>query len=111
MAKETGTKAEKADAKLKHTQGGVTTRDDATDVGVPMLQGSPEERQGPEDALGEGPKRGDYSNRLSAGYQATETVRVPDAKEGDPTVKVVDQTPRASDQGEVPGKKGGVETA
>lgn len=108
---EPAVKDEKGDAKLKHTQGGVTTRDDATDIGVPMLQGSPKEPQGPEDALGEGPKRGDYSEALGAGYRATQTVPVPDAKPGEPNVRVVDQTARASDQGEVAGKKGGVETA
>jgi hypothetical protein len=49
---------------------GVTTRDDANDLGVPMLAGSSDEPTGPEDALGEGPKRGDYSDRIGpSNYQ------------------------------------------
>jgi hypothetical protein len=48
-------------AELEHTESGATTRDDATDAGVPMLPGDPDEPVGPEDALGEGPKRGDYA--------------------------------------------------
>ena len=55
--------SDKANDKLEHSEGGATTRD-AGDVGVPMLQGDPSEPQGPEDALGEGPKRGDYTNRI-----------------------------------------------
>lgn len=96
----------KSDDKLKHSQGGVTTRDDATDLGVPMLPGDPSEPQGPEDALGEGPKRGDYSKRLGdANYQPHEVVQ-----DGD-TVKVVEQTARASQRGDEKGKKGGVSTS
>lgn len=97
---------------LKHTQGGVTTRDDATDVGVPMLAGSPDEPVGPEDALGVGPKRGDYTGRIGPeNYHPHEVVAVPDAKEGEPTARVVAQRPRAADIGDEAGKKGGVETA
>lgn len=36
---------------------------DTTNVGVPMHDGDPSEPQGPEDALGVGTKRGDYSQR------------------------------------------------
>jgi hypothetical protein len=97
---------------LKHTQGGTTTRDDATDVGVPMLPGSGDEPVGPEDALGEGPKRGDYSKRLGeANYAPHTTERIPDAKPGEAHTRLVEQAPRASEQGEVEGKKGGVETS
>lgn len=35
----------------------------ASDVGVPMVEGRPDEPQGPEDAAGVGIKRGDYSDR------------------------------------------------
>jgi len=98
--------------KLKHPQGGVTTRDDATDVGVPMLAGDPSEPSGPEDALGEGKKRGDYTDRIGpSNYHPHESVSVPDAKPGEPRVKMVAQRPRASDRGEVKGKKGGVNSA
>lgn len=97
--------------KLKHSRGGATTRDDATDLGVPMLPGDASERQGPEDALGLGPKRGDYRGRIgSSAYHPHEIVPVEDAKPGEPNVRVQAQRPRAEDIGEVKGKKGGVET-
>lgn len=99
-------------AKLKHSQGGVTTRDDATDAGVPMLQGDPSEPQGPEDALGPGPKRGDYTGRIGdANYHPHRVVPVPDAKPGEATARLEPQRPLAEDIGEVKGKKGGVDTA
>lgn len=102
--------SDKDNARLDHSQGGVTTRDDATDVGVPMLPGSPDEPVGPEDALGAGPKRGDYRNRLG-GVQSSQSVTVPDAKPGEPAVRVEAQNPRANEIGDESGKKGGVETA
>jgi hypothetical protein len=114
MAEEKNKKSETVQsnsAGLQHTEGGVTTRDDATDLGVPMLPGSGNEPVGPEDALGVGPKRGDYSKRLGdANYQPHQTERIADAKPGEPHTRVVEQAPRASEQGEVEGKKGGVET-
>lgn len=98
------------DAKLEHSQGGVTTRDDATDLGVPMLPGQPGEPTGPEDALGTGPKRGDYTDRVGpSSYHPHESVRVPDAKPGEPTVAVEAQRPRVEEVGDAPGK-GGVTT-
>ena len=97
---------------VEHSQGGVTTKHDATDLGVPMLPGSPDEPVGPEDALGSGPKRGDYSKRVGdSSYNPTEVVPVPGAKPGEPQVQVKDQRPRASDVGEEAGLKGGVDTA
>lgn len=90
--------SESANEELEHSEGGVTTRDDKNDLGVPMLPGSPGERQGPEDALGEGPTRGDYRLRIGdANYH--------------PHDGVEPQRPRAEEIGDVPGKKGGVETA
>lgn len=107
-----GIATEAQNQKLKHSASGVTTRDDVTDMGVPMLPGDPSERQGPEDALGSGPKRGDYRGRIGdSNYQPHEIVPVEDAKPGEPTVRVEAQRPRAADIGEVKGKKGGVETA
>lgn len=98
-------------AKLEHSRGGVTTRDDATDVGVPMLPGDASEPVGPEDALGPGPKRGDYSRRVGPeSYQPTHTVAVPDAKPGEPTARVEAQRPHAEERGDESGKKGGVQT-
>lgn len=52
----------------QHSMGGVTTRDDALDLGVPMEPGDPnEEHTGPEDALAPGPKRGNYDGRMQPG--------------------------------------------
>lgn len=81
---------------------GVTTRDDKNDAGVPMLAGSADEPVGPEDALGVGPKRGDYSGRIGpSSYH-------PHENRGD---GLEPQRPRANDVGEVAGKKGGVDSA
>ncbi len=80
---------------------GVTTRDDKNDLGVPMLPGSSDEPTGPEDALGVGPKRGDYSDRIGpANYQ-------PHSNDGK---GLEAQKPRVEDRGDKPGK-GGVDTA
>ncbi len=100
---------------LRHTMGGATTKDDATDLGVPMLPGDPNEPQGPEDALGEGPKRGDYRERIGpANYQPHE-VRLASPEEvadpARPSVRVVGQRPLADEIGDVPARKGGVDTA
>jgi len=83
---------------LESEAGGQTTRSDKNDLGVPMLPGTGKERQGPEDALGEGPKRGDYTGRLGGeAYHPHEGTTA--------------QKPRAEEIGDVPGRKGGVETA
>ena len=104
---------EAATGGLEHSAGGVTTRDDANDLGVPMLQGDPSEPVGPEDALGEGPTRGDYRTRLGYTHVTIphEALPVADPKEGGPTVALVQQGPRLEEIGEVPGKKGGVNSA
>lgn len=101
-------------AKLEHTEGGVTTRDDALDAGVPMLPGSPDEPVGPEDALGIGPKRGDYTGRVGPeGYQPHQSVPVPakDRKPGGPTARLEAQRPRTADIGDEAGVKGGTHPA
>ena len=88
----------------------MTTRQDVLDLGVPMLAGDPAERQGPEDALGPGPKRGDYSSRVGpSDYQPHISIPNPDAGEGEPTVRVMAQREWASEQGDSRGK-GGVDT-
>ena len=84
---------------------GVTTRDDKNDLGVPMLAGSPDEPTGPEDALGEGPKRGDYADRIGPSNYHPHAASLVDGK----TVLEA-QRPRVADVGEAPGK-GGVDTA
>jgi hypothetical protein len=68
-----------------------------TDLGVPMLPGDPNEPVGPEDALGIGPKRGDYTDRIGPSPYNPHQGSTP-------------QRERAEDIGEVPGKKGGVDT-
>lgn len=122
---------------LEHTDGGQTTRSDATDVGVPMLPGAANEPVGPEDAFGAGPKRGDYSGRAALEGPHTETVAIPEderqkmaedlvAQQGGakaekagftvavalgevPRFRAVDQVARTRELGDEPGK-GGVST-
>lgn len=97
--------------KLEHSQGGRSSRDDVLDLGVPMLPGDPSERQGPEDALGAGPTRGDYRNRIGdAHYHPHQTLPVEDAEPGEPNVRVVAQRQLAEEIGDVKGLKGGVDT-
>ena len=93
-------------AALEHSKGGATTRQDGTDAGVPMLQGDPGERQGPEDALGPGPKRGDYSTRLGDQYNPHIAVKGPDG-----LTQLVPQVDQASKQGDTRGIKGGADVA
>ncbi len=67
--------------RIPHTQGGPTTRDDATDAGVPMRPLAPGEqpRQGPEDAADIGPHtRGDYTGKGPTQSYTSEAVRSPD---------------------------------
>lgn len=93
----------KENAKLEHAEGGMTTRQDAADLGVPMLPGDPSEPVGPEDALGPGPKRGDYSERVGpVDYHPHQAV----VEDG--AYKMEAQRPRAEERGDEAGKKGGV---
>lgn len=95
-------------ADLEHTAGGVTTRD-GMDAGVPMTPGKPDEPVGPEDALGGGPTRGDYRDRLD-GTVHMETRLIP-ADRRVPGGPVFEQVPQGSPEliGDEPGK-GGVST-
>ena len=100
--------AAKTDAKLEHPQDGVSTRDDALDSGAKMLPGDPSEPVGPEDALGAGPKRGDYREWQDRRYQSA--VVNPDHDPEDPTspgTVLVDQNALAEDIGDEKGVKGG----
>ena len=93
----------------KHSEGGVTTRDDALDSGVPMLAGDASEPVGPEDALGAGPKRGDYSEVIG-NKQHYHSVINPDHDASDPTSPryvLVHQNPLVEDRGDEKGVKGG----
>ena len=75
--------------KLEHTRGGSTTKD-ATDLGVPVAPG--EGPQGPEDALGTGEKRGDYSGRLGEGESyVAEPIPPEERVPGGPIVRMVRQ--------------------
>lgn len=97
---------------VEHTFGGATTRD-ALDLGVPMLAGDPSEPVGPEDALGPGPKRGDYSKRLGSDNYAPHTSEpIPDneREEGGPHTRLVAQRSLVENVGDEKGKKGGVQT-
>jgi hypothetical protein len=85
-----------------------TTRD-GNDLGVPMAPGRGDEPQGPEDALGLGPKRGDYRDRIGPQGYAPHGPRVDGA--GNLLAPLEPQRPRADELGDVPGKKGGVGTA
>lgn len=109
-----------SNAALEHTRGGATTRDDALDAGVPMLAGDPTEPVGPEDAFGEGEKRGDYSGRTQAGPHL-ESVPIPGGSQPirNEDGQIVDYTPNAVlvgqeaatlEHGDEPGVKGGVGT-
>lgn len=108
------TAAEVADTqdnvKLEHTRGGTTTRDDLLDAGVPMLQGDPKEPVGPEDALGAGPKRGDYRERVVGEPHTSEPIPEDEQVPGGPTARLVAQRPRTEEIGDDAGRKGGVET-
>ncbi len=98
----------KKDEKLEHSEGGVTTRDDALDSGVPMLQGDPSEPAGPEDALGSGLKRGDYSEFLDRRYTASVPNPKHDASDPDsPASVIVEQNPLVEQRGDEKGVKGG----
>jgi len=97
--------------KLSHPEGGVTTRDDALDSGAPMLQGDASEPVGPEDALGSGPKRGDYS-KLIGNLQHAAAVVNPNHDPSDPDsprVVLVHQNPLVEQRGDEKGKKGGTD--
>ena len=97
---------------------------DPTDAGVPMLPGSPDEPQGPEDVGGEGPKRGDYERRIVPSLDSHEAVRtdggsgaagepVHTEKGGfdrKPHTRLESQAERALDRGDAEGEKGGVDT-
>lgn len=79
--------ADKQTNTLKHTEGGVTTKD-PLDAGVPMAPGKPDETVGPEDAFGADPTRGDYSGRLYQGpHLVSEPVENP--KPGEANARLV----------------------
>jgi hypothetical protein len=98
-----------AEQKQKDTTG--TTRDDALDSGVPMLKGDPSEPSGPEDALGSGKKRGDYSEVIGD-RQFYASVPNPDHDPSDPNSPasvLVHQNPLVEQRGDDKGVKGGTE--
>ena len=95
--------------KLEHTMGGATTRD-PMDAGVPMLPGKPTERIGPEDALGPGAKRGDYTDRITTGPpMRTEVIPENERTPDGPIYRLVPADSEVGKVGDIPGK-GGVDT-
>jgi hypothetical protein len=80
------------------------------ETGVKMLPGDPSEPVGPEDALGEGPKRGDYRDvmRLEAPHEARPLTDITPGEE--PNREIVPQKERVEQVGDAKGKKGGVDT-
>ncbi len=103
--------AARTDNRLRHSVGGVTTRDDALDSGVPMLPGDPSEPVGPEDALGSGNKRGDYRGLVGDRRYQT-SVPNPDYDREDPNspqAVLVDQNPLVGQRGDDKGIKGGTQ--
>jgi hypothetical protein len=110
MAKADGAQAsQQENDKLTHSVSGVTTRNDALDSGAPMLQGDASEPVGPEDALGSGPKRGDYSKLIGNG-QFSASVPNPDHDPADPNSPrsvLVHQNPLVEQRGDEKGFKGG----
>lgn len=101
--------ADNENENLTHPEGGLTTRDDALDSGAPMLQGDPSEPVGPEDALGSGPKRGDYS-KLIGNLQHSASVPNPNYDPTDPASPrsvLVEQNPLVEQRGDEAGVKGG----
>jgi len=97
------------DAKLSHPEGGVTTRDDALDSGVPMMQGDQSEPVGPEDALGSGDKRGDYSDVVGnkQHYASVENPKHDPQDASSPRYMLVHQNPLVDQRGDEKGVKGG----
>lgn len=104
---------------IEHSEGGVTTRSDATDLGVPMrpLADGETPSAGPEDAL-DPTSRGDYSDRLVTGpsvrmapipagdrdvEERTETVDVGDGQERE--VRVREPGPNVEAAEAIPGIK------
>lgn len=103
---------------IEHTRGGITTRSDANDVGVPMreLAEGEKPRRGPEDALDPN-SRGDYSERLKDGPSIRMDPTPVDEREekldrkqkiGDgktETVTVTERKPNATAVEAIPGTK------
>lgn len=86
-----------------------TTRDDALDSGAPMLKGDASEPAGPEDALGSGKKRGDYSG-LIGNQEFYASVPNPNHDPEDPNSPasvLVHQNPLVGQRGDEQGVKGG----
>jgi hypothetical protein len=107
QASNVATKPDAARAKKgEHSMGGMSHRDDPSYLGVDMLPGDPSEPSGPEDALGPGPKRGDYEETIAAGGVTHTSIE----RNEDGEIEVVYQNERASNRGDTKGKKGGVET-
>ena len=102
-----------AEKKNEMAPEGVTTRDDAKDLGVPMLKGdAATEPVGPEDALGSGDKRGDYAARQPENTDHYAAVVNPAYNRDDPNSPrsvLVHQNPLVEQRGDDKGVKGGTQ--
>jgi len=86
---------------------------DALNMGVPMLESDvADEPTGPEDALGEGPTRGDYSDRVGPSTYHPHQVVPGEQREDGSYAPVVQAQRDFVEQGQTPaGTKGGVNSA
>jgi hypothetical protein len=90
-----------------------TVERDLLDSGVPMIETDwRDEPTGPEDALGEGPTRGDYSERIGPSNYHPHQVVAGEQREDGSFEPVVQRQRDFVEQGETPpGTKGGVNSA
>jgi len=112
------TKDTKSTAKTAEKQPRVETEiteedRDALNMGVPMLETDvADEPTGPEDALGEGPTRGDYSDRIGPSNYHPHQVVPGEQREDGSFVPVIQAQREFVEQGMTPpGTKGGVNSA
>lgn len=90
------------------------------ETGIAVVPTTGAEPQGPEDALGPGPKRGDYRGRQPEGSLHMTSERIPEDElerdedgriiPGQPVTRMRTQNHEPHNIGDVPGKKGGVTT-
>jgi hypothetical protein len=101
--------AKKAAAAPKFDQ---SVEKDALNLGAPMIDevDPRDEPTGPEDALGEGPTRGDYSERIGPSNYHPHQVVAGEQREDGTYAPVVQNQRDFVEQGSTPaGKKGGVD--
>jgi len=89
-----------------------TIERDALNMGYPMLESDPaDEPTGPEDVLGEGPTRGDYSGFINPTYHPHTVVPGAQREDGSYEPVVLAQREFVEQGMTPPGTKGGVDSA